>query len=58
MRKKLGQDEPKRRVLVLEKETLRKLGVTGGSRVHIPTGNVDDTSGCDSNGCDTTTCAL
>jgi hypothetical protein len=51
MRKKLMQDETKKRLLILEKETLRNLAVTGGSRIHIPVGSPDDTSGCDTTNC-------
>jgi hypothetical protein len=51
MRKKWTQDETKKRLLILEKETLRNLAVTGGGRLHIPTGSPDDTSGCDTTDC-------
>jgi hypothetical protein len=51
MNKALTKKEQKKRLLVLDKETLRKLQVTGGSRIHIPVGLADDTSTCDSDAC-------
>lgn len=51
MQKKLTKEEPQKRLLVLNKETLQKLQVTGGGRLHIPVGLADDTSACDSDAC-------
>jgi hypothetical protein len=51
MQKKLMEKEQKKRLLVLGKETLRKLAVTGGGRLHIPVPHSDDTLACESNTC-------